>query len=1616
MKLVKKNANYYSEESVVILSGTTSIYTSPAFTSGTNTFEACLTATTNNQYTMQLKDSYGDSWSSGAWVEIRGLYDNIFFKGTIVAASMEEYSLSMYYPVEKATTWKSYSGADQAGWNTLNFSDSAWTDVVVGSSVAVSGTQFYRKTFTGLTTMAAYELALQYTAGVIAYINGVEIYRDNMPEGPVTSGTAASGAYIATIFHNVIRPGFELASSAVLAVELHFTPVITSEIFNAWMALLAPSTLEKPCAVYPYDVTMTGAGTNLANAFDWAKQSLYTTPTDGESATLGFQLSTAKAFFNGLRVWPYTAATTGPRTLAFQGSHSIVSGTWENIMDVTNAVFTNNQYYYLTAAFSATMFNAYQAVITIPGSAVKVYELQPLVCNIPPPTAIEYEQTSYSAYANYGTINAIPIVREWTGCTSNPPLPAGLTLGSDCLITGVGTVNAPTTTYTLTAQVNGQQYTGTVSINVELCSGTLAKIRRTYSSGASAETFSIKDLSTNQVVMNVEANSGQVDNQTWEVYFCMNSPKYEVSIGGTGYFWAMASFMYIRAVISDDVTDTIFMAKYQQHLALPTSYIITPQYQIKAHTQWYYKFNEVPQNWHNSDTTGYAQGIADQFPAATNNYQIYKRSFTVDNIAEAGSISLLIRYRYGIIVYMNGHEVFRNYMPAGDLTSTMTATGSYSDLKFRQIILPAKTIATATQPSVSYIQQGTNHIAIALVSITATQTAAEFDAALRMTGPTSFSRLSDGMLYNSGISGSPANIPWFHHTYYIYSDACTNNYLEIQFHNDRRECITSVSVQLEYRQFGKFPRNFVVKAKNSDTTYDTLAEVEGLTWSLVGQNRKIWLANNKAYNTYRLENISTGDPNDCSWQLGTFALNIDNLGADAGTLSYEPNISIYKGIEMAEVYPNSSHFTDFSINPVLPAGITIDPYNGMISGTASTVVSAQTYTVTARKYNSIETVTATFTLDVDICTGGRSLITMVSRTDSSYESSSYKLYQGKQATGTPIQQIDKFKAANIYNYADFCLDHGLYTAQLLGPASGWTNPAGYYFSVDIGAFRYDVGQVSAATHDILFSSLLPFQMEYDNWKLFKGTEPVDANWKNADFDDSTWMEVKAAEFGTSEAVTVYARRIVNIPDINDYQVLNVIMKYTGGIVAYFNGRKVARFNLEENYNDQSSSLEVHDPTQLSKFHIILPVVGGVTGNNVIAFEIHRAYGQSSAVSVTFDATGVFGVQECSVLADTYRAINGTAFDDEHSIFFDMTTVTFGSLPNEQGTFLFWEVENLEGSKFNSLAMQTVTAATSLGFSLYGRMSESPEEISIFAETGLSTTARARSAWSVPVGMASFHEYRWEIDVAASTTISFNNMLMQYCKASGQVCESIDDFPAVASGQISPSTCPEGYRGYSYRECTGTTFSEIKTDKCEYKLPDKLVYPQPGYTFVMGTQISSDAPTYQNIIEEFYLAENVQLPPGLTLNAKTGKIEGVPTAETSIEVFTIFGRNPKGATSTTLAIQVRLGQCAADGDFPLTSVGRSYTYECAIRGNYMGTITRECKLGAVDGEWQEGSGMCVSTTLIIVLVVVVIVIIVVAMVAVMKKNRKDKAKPKKSVKKTSKNLPKTESKKEKTVTV
>lgn len=128
--VTKKCISWGNEESYQILSGGTVLQTSAAFAkTETRTDEYCLTSSTNDQYTFKMIDSVGDSWDSGAWVSVAGLYGNVVFKYYLTTSRQEEYDLSMFYAIKKGQEWKMHSSTDSvpSDWAASAFSDNAWT-------------------------------------------------------------------------------------------------------------------------------------------------------------------------------------------------------------------------------------------------------------------------------------------------------------------------------------------------------------------------------------------------------------------------------------------------------------------------------------------------------------------------------------------------------------------------------------------------------------------------------------------------------------------------------------------------------------------------------------------------------------------------------------------------------------------------------------------------------------------------------------------------------------------------------------------------------------------------------------------------------------------------------------------------------------------------------------------------------------------------------------------------------------------------------------------------------------------------------------------------------------------------------------------------------------------------------------------------------------------------------------------------------------------------------------------------------------------------------------------------------------------------------------------------
>ena len=137
-----------------------------------------------------------------------------------------------------------------------------------------------------------------------------------------------------------------------------------------------------------------------------------------------------------------------------------------------------------------------------------------------------------------------------------------------------------------------------------------------------------------------------------------------------------------------------------------------------------------------------------------------------------------------------------------------------------------------------------------------------------------------------------------------------------------------------------------------------------------------------------------------------------------------------------------------------------------------------------------------------------------------------------------------------------------------------------------------------------------------------------------------------------------------------------------------------------------------------------------------------------------------------------------------------------------------------------------------------------------------------------------------------------------------VCHAVDNYPPVAEGQISPASCPDGYDGYSYRECSGGRLGEIKLDHCQLRPPFNPKYGQHSYVFTITLPSSTGVPSVHNSVTRWYFNQTTTtLPEGLSLNEQTGEISGTPKATMDRTEIGICAENQAGFACTSIFLTV-----------------------------------------------------------------------------------------------------------------
>jgi len=187
-----------------------------------------------------------------------------------------------------ATSWQYLDdGSDQGtAWQAENFNDNNWnsgldelgygdgdenTVVNSGPENAHPITTYFRHTFTvtDVNSLQDLQLLVLQDDGVVVYINGVEVYRNNMPAGAIAYDTLANDDLENTVT-SVILPASSVHNGAnSIAVEMHQVSGTSSDISFA-LALLG-NTISQPRG--PYLQTLTPSSVIIRWRTDTASDS-----------------------------------------------------------------------------------------------------------------------------------------------------------------------------------------------------------------------------------------------------------------------------------------------------------------------------------------------------------------------------------------------------------------------------------------------------------------------------------------------------------------------------------------------------------------------------------------------------------------------------------------------------------------------------------------------------------------------------------------------------------------------------------------------------------------------------------------------------------------------------------------------------------------------------------------------------------------------------------------------------------------------------------------------------------------------------------------------------------------------------------------------------------------------------------------------------------------------------------------------------------------------------------------------------------------------------------------------------------------------------------------------
>ncbi|NUY80130.1 putative Ig domain-containing protein [Flavobacterium sp. MAH-1] len=606
-----------------------------------------------------------------------------------------------------------------------------------------------------------------------------------------------------------------------------------------------------------------------------------------------------------------------------------------------------------------------------------------------------------------------------------------------------------------------------------------------------------------------------------------------------------------------------------------------------------------------------------------------------------------------------------------------------------------------------------------------------------------------------------------------------------------------------------------------------------------------------------------------------------------GSLSY-PSPNVYTvGTAISPLFPAIIGFvTSFSVSPALPAGLTLDPTFGIISGTPTTVTATATYTVTATNLSGSSTFGVVITVND------------VAPTALSYASPNIF------TVGQAITDLTPTVTGNVVSFSvSPTLPSGLSINPTTGIISG--TPTAVSATATYTVTATNSGGSTSFGVVITVNDIAPSALSYNTPNVFTvGTAIVALN-PTVTGNVTSYSVSPSLPAGLSLDTTTGV--ISGTPTA-----VSATASYT---VTATNSGGSTTFDVTIIVNQAApSALSYNSPNTFTVGTAISALTPTVTGT-VVSYSISPAL----PTGLSFDTTtGVIsGTPTSASATNTYTV---TATNSGGSITFDVVITVNPSAP---GTLSYTSpnvytvgtgITPLFPAIIGFVTSFSVSPALPAGLSLdpiFGIISGTPTMVTA---TATYTVTASNSGGSTSFGVVitvnavapSALSYNTPNVFTVGSTISALNPTVTGSVVSYVISPalpvglSFDTTTGIISGTPTAIASTATYTVTATNSGGSTSFGVVIT--VNDTAPIFLSYPSPNI-FTVGSAISVLTPVVTGNVISYSVSP--ALPAGLSIDTATGEISGTPTSASATASYTVTATNSGGSTTFDVVITVNL---------------------------------------------------------------------------------------------------------------